>query len=139
MDLEHDIDAVLVELDDLGFDPRCKPALAAIKLEDPVHVGARRGPGEDLPRSFLDLRRDLVVFEALVALKDDAVDDRVFADIDDEIAGFGARDCHVGEELRCVKILERLIERRGGVDLARRKVGIGSDRRRLETLVAAEP
>ena len=91
VDLEHDVDAVLVELDDLGLDARGEAALAAIQLEDPVDVGARRRAGEDLPRRELDLRRDLVVLEALVALEDDAVDDRIFAHVDDQVAGLARR------------------------------------------------
>ena len=137
VDLEHDIDAVLVELDDLGLDARREAALAAIEFEDPVDVGANRAAGEDLPRRELDLRRDLVVLEALVALKDDAVDDRVFAHVDDQVAGLGAADRHVGEQLRRVEVLERLIERLGGIGLARGEIGIGADRLRLEPLVAA--
>ena len=91
VDLEHDIDAVLVELDDLGLDAGGEAALAAIQLEDPVDVGADRGAGEDLARRKLDLGQDLVVLEALVALEDDAVDDRVFADRDDQVAGVARR------------------------------------------------
>ena len=57
--------------------------IAAIKLEYAVDVGASALAGEDLARSKLDLGQDLVFLEALVALKDDAVDDRIFADRDD--------------------------------------------------------
>ncbi len=105
VDLEHHVDAVLVELNDLGIDARGESSLPPVKLEDPVDIGANCAPGEDLARSELDLRRDLVVLEALVALEDDAVDDRVFADIDDQVAGIGAGDGDVGEELGRVKIL----------------------------------
>ena len=45
IDFEHDIDAVLVELDDLGLDPRGEAALAAIEFEDPVDVRARPRSG----------------------------------------------------------------------------------------------
>ena len=45
VDFEHDVDAVLVELDDLGLDARGEAALAAIELEDPVDVGANRASG----------------------------------------------------------------------------------------------
>ena len=79
VDLEHHVDAVLVELDDLGVDAGGKTALTAVKLKDAVDVGTDRAAGEDLPRGELDLRRNLIVLQALVALKDDAVDDRVFA------------------------------------------------------------
>ena len=40
VDLEHDVDAVLVELDDLRLDAGGEAALAAIELDDPRDVGA---------------------------------------------------------------------------------------------------
>ena len=54
-DLEDDVDAVLVELDDLGLDRGGEAALAAIELDDPGDVGAGLGAGEDLPRREPDL------------------------------------------------------------------------------------
>ena len=45
VDLEHHIDAVLVELDDLRLDPGGVAALAPIELDDPGDVGADRGCG----------------------------------------------------------------------------------------------
>ena len=138
VNLEHHIDAVLVELDDLRFDAGREASLPAIELKDPVDIGADRRAGEDLARRELDLRRDLVVLEALVALQDDAVDDRVFADVDHQVAGVGAGDGDVGEQLGRVEVLQRLIERDGGVGLARRQVRISANRFRLEPLVALD-
>jgi hypothetical protein len=83
LDLEDDIDSVLLELHDLGIDGSGEAALAAIELDDPRDVRARLGPGEDLARRQPDLRRDLVVLDPLVAFKDDAVDDRVLANLDE--------------------------------------------------------
>ena len=45
--LEHHVDAVLVELDDLRLDSRGKPALPAIEIDDPLDVGPDRRAGED--------------------------------------------------------------------------------------------
>ena len=39
VDLEHEIDAVLVELDDLGLDRGGEAAAAAIEVEDALDVG----------------------------------------------------------------------------------------------------
>ena len=61
----------------------------------------------------------------LVALQDDAVDDRIFADGDDQIAGFGAGDDDVGEQFGRVEVLQRLIERFGGICLAGGEIGVG--------------
>ncbi len=97
----------------LGSTDRRESALAAIKLDDPVDVGADLGAGEDLARRKLDFRRDLVVLDPLVALKDDAVDHRVFANRDDQVAGIGAGDHDVREQFGRVEVLQRLIERFG--------------------------
>src|SRR4029079_7108869 len=127
VDLEDDIDAVLVELNDLRVDARGESTLAAIQFEDAVDVGANRAAREDLPRRELNLRRDLVLLEALVALEDDAVDDGILAHVDDEVTCLGAADRHVGEELCRVQILQRLVERRGRIGLAGREVRVGAD------------
>ncbi len=137
INLEHHVDPVLVELDDLGLDPRREAALPAIQFENSLDVRADRRAGEDLTRGKLDLGQDLVVLEPLVPLEDDAVDDRILADLDDEVAGARPGDRHVREQLGRVEILERLVERPGGVGLARGEIGIGADRLRLEPLVAA--
>src|SRR3546814_2595132 len=99
IDLEDEVDAVLVEFDDLGLDGGRKPALAAIQLDDAGDVGADLGTGEDLARGEANFRRDLVVLEPLIALQDDAVDDRVLADLDRERALVVA-DLDVSEQFR---------------------------------------
>ena len=53
----------------------------------------------------------LVFLEALISLENDAVYHRILADVDHEIASFGAGDIDVGEELGRVKVLQRLVER----------------------------
>ena len=118
-DFEHQVDAVLVELDDLGLDRGGEAPAALVQFDDPVDVAANLGAGEDLARGKPDLGLDLVVLDALVAFKDDAVDDRIFLDLDDQLAGVGAGDDDVGEQLGRVEILERRIERFGGIFLAR--------------------
>ena len=79
VDVENDIDAVLVELDDLGFDGCGEPALTLVKLDDPGNVGADFGARVDLARGKLDLGVDLLILEPLVAFEQDAVDDRILA------------------------------------------------------------
>jgi hypothetical protein len=135
-DLEDDVDAVLLELDDLRLDPGGEAALAAVELDDPGDVGARLGAGEDLARRELDLGVDLLVLEPLVALEDDAVDDRVLADLDDDVAGIAAEDLDVGEQLGVVEVADRLIELLAVVGLADPKLHVGEDGLGLEPLVA---
>ena len=120
-DLEHQVDAVLVELDDLGFDRGGEAALALVQFDDPVDVGADLRTGEDLARGKPDLGLDLVVLDPLVALQHDAVDDRIFAHLDDDRAGVGAEELDVGEQFGRVEILQRRIERLGGIGLAGRR------------------
>ena len=45
-DLEHEVHAVAVQLDDLGLHRGGEPALPAIDVEDALHVGLRAGAGE---------------------------------------------------------------------------------------------
>ena len=56
-------------------------------------------------QSVLVALHDLVVLDALVAFKNDAVDDRIFADRNDQVAGFGPGDHNVSEQLGGVEIL----------------------------------
>ena len=81
--------------------------------------------------------RDLVVLEAPVALEDDAVDDRILADLDDEVAGVDAGDLDVGEQFGREQVAQRLVEPLVVIGLAGAQRGVGQDRLRLEPLVAA--
>jgi hypothetical protein len=62
VDLEHQIDAVLVQLNDLCVDRRGKSALTAIEFEYALKVALHLGAGKDHPRPQLDLGlEDLVI------------------------------------------------------------------------------
>ena len=137
VDLENEIDAILLKVDDLRFDPRSEAALALVKLDNALDVRADLGAGKDLARLQLDLRDDLVVLDALVTLQDDAVDDRILSHGDDDIARLGTGDDDVGEKLRRVELLQRGIEGLGRITLARGEICVRTDRVRLETLIAA--
>ena len=82
VDLEHEVDAVLVELDDLGLDPGGVAAVAAVELEDAADGVLDPGAGVDDARPELDLVGQDVVVEPLVALERDPVDDRVLDHLD---------------------------------------------------------
>src|SRR5206468_7735526 len=112
----------LVELNNLGLDAGRKTALPAVKLENSIDVCSDRRAGEDLARREFDLGRDLVFLEPLITLKDDAVDDRVLANVDHEIAGFAAGNCDVRKELGRVEVLEGLVQSLGSIGLARRQI-----------------
>ena len=97
VDFKDQIDAVLVELDGFRLDRGGEAAAALVQLDDPVDVAANLGTGENLPRGEPDFGLDLVVLDALVALEHDAVDDRILANRDGQVAGLGAGDDDIGE------------------------------------------
>ena len=135
VDLEHHIDAVLVELDHLGIDGRGEAALPLVEFDDARDVGADLRAGEDLTRRELDLGPDLVFLQPLVAFEDDAVDDGVFRHLDRQRAIVVA-DLIILEQFGRRQILERLIEHRTVIGLPHAQAQIGEDRLCLEPLVA---
>ena len=94
---ENHIDPILVKLDDLRLDPGTIAALTTIEFDDPGDVGTCARTGEDLPRRKPDLGIDLVVLEAAIAFENDAVDDRIFTHLNDDVTGFDAAYLHVGK------------------------------------------
>ena len=138
VDFEHQVDAVLVELDNLGIDGRGEAALALVQFDDPLDVGTDLRTGKDLARREPDFGGDLVRLDALVALEHDAVDDRVFLDRDHQIATVGARDDDVGEQLGRIEVFQRGIELLGGIDLPRDEVRISAHGLGLEALGALD-
>src|SRR6185312_16649777 len=75
VDLEHQIDAALLQPDDLGLDGRVVAAAAAIDAEQALDVGLHAGPGEDLARLGLHLVAQLVVVDLAIALERNAIED----------------------------------------------------------------
>ncbi len=134
-DFEHDIDAVLFEHHHFRFDRSGKAALALVQLDDAGNVGADFGTGEDLARGQFDFGQDLVFLEALVAFKDDAVDHRVFFDLNNHIAAIVAQR-YIGEQFGGVEVFQGLIAQRLRIGLARAQADIGQDRIGFETLRA---
>jgi hypothetical protein len=65
-DLEHHVDAVLVESDHLWIDDRGEAALAAIALYDPADILPDRRARKNLARGELDFLGDLIAFQRLL-------------------------------------------------------------------------
>ena len=107
LDLEHEIDAVVRQLDDLGIDRDVETAAAMIDFDDALHVGLHRRPRQRAARLRLNFRRELVVLGLLVALEGDPVDDRVFDHRDDDPAA-GVTDADVGKQAGGEERLEGL-------------------------------
>ena len=134
-DFIDDIDAVLIQHHHLGLYRSGKPALALVQLDNPGHVGANLGAGENLPRGKLDLGRDLVFLETLVALKNDPVNDRVLLYLNRHSAIVVA-DLDVGEQLGRVEVFQGLIGRNLRIRLAQPQFDIRADRIGFEPLGA---
>ncbi len=136
IDFEDDIDAVLIELNQLGLDRCSKATLALVQLDDTGHVGAHLRTRIDLPRRELDFRLNLVVLQPLVPFQDDTVDDRVFAHFDGDIAVHVA-DADIGKQFGCVQVFQSLVG--GGLcpGLARSQADVGTHGIRLEPLGAS--
>src|SRR4029450_11537852 len=82
--LEHEIDAVVWQLDDLRFDANIETSAAAVHFDDAGGVGLHDGTRERAAFLRLDFRLELLVLDLFVALESDAVDDRIFRDGDDQ-------------------------------------------------------
>ena len=127
VDLEDEVDAALVELDDLGVDRRVVAAAAAIDGQDAFDVGLHARAREDLARLRLHLVAQLVVLDLAVTLEGDAVDDRVLGDLHDQGRALHV-DHDVGEKAGREQRLQRAVGRRRIVGLAFLELEIGADR-----------
>jgi hypothetical protein len=127
-DLEHDVHAVLVQRHHLRIDHRRETALAPVQFEDPADILPDRGARKDLARGELDLLGDLVALQRLVTLDDHAVDDRVLADAQHDVAIRNAGDRIIREQVAGLQILQRLVERLGGVRDADAQLGVAQHR-----------
>ena len=132
-DLEHQVDAVLLQLDDLRLDGGGEAAVAAIQFEDALDVVLDLGAGVDHARPQLRLGLHLLVLEALVTLEGDAVDDGVLDDPHDQIGSVPA-DGDVGEQAGVEQGLQRLVHALGVVDVALGDGHVGLDSLDLDAL-----
>ena len=91
VDLEHEIDAVVRQLDDLGLDADVEAAAAPIDLDEARDVRLHDRARKRAAFLRLDFGLELLVLDLLVALEGDAVDDRILDDRDDQPAALDAR------------------------------------------------
>ena len=109
VDLEHEVDAVLRQLDDLRFDARGESTLTAIDVEDTLHVRLHLGAGENRARLQLHLALEARLLDLAVTLKCDAINDRILDHRDDQSRA-GAIDAHIAEEPRREQRLQGLVD-----------------------------
>ena len=134
-DLEHHVDAVGIEVDDLGIDLCAVEALAPVDVEDALNVGLHARAGIDGARLELHLRGEGFVVDLPVAFKGDVAHDRVFDDDNDDGAPLPP-DTNVLEQAGGKQDLQRFVDLGGIVAVARRKSEVRADRLRLYPLVA---
>jgi hypothetical protein len=111
-DLEHQVDALLRQLDHLRGHRGADPARAAVELDDPLDVGLHLGLGEDAARANGHLVAQLVFLHRGIPLEDDLVDDRVLDHLHHQFRALQL-DLHVGEQLGAGQGLQRQVEARG--------------------------
>ena len=96
VDLEHQIDAVVRQLDDLRLDGHVEAAAAVIDFDDALHVGLHGRLRQRAARLRLHFGFELLVLGLLVAFEGDPVDHRVFDHRDHQPAA-GTIDADVGK------------------------------------------
>ena len=95
--LEHQINAVLRQLDHLGLDLRRKAPRAPIKFQNALHVGAHLGAGVDGARLDPHFLAEFFIIKLLVAFKGQPVDDGILHHIDSQHR-IAAGNGHVGKK-----------------------------------------
>ena len=126
LDLEHEIDAVVRQLDDLRLDADVEAAVAPVDLDDALHVGLHGRTRQRAARLRLHFVGELVVLELLVAFERDPVDHRIFDHGDDQPAA-GLVDAHVLEQAGGIERLERLVDLVAVEAFARVEPEVGAD------------
>jgi hypothetical protein len=74
----------------------------------------------------------------LLPSRHNAVDHRIFAHLDDDVAGVGAADRHVGEQFGRIQVAQCLIEPFGRIGLAHAQGHVRNHRFRLEPLITGD-
>ena len=135
VDLEDEIDAALLELDDLRLDRRVVPTAAAVDRQDTLDVRLDPCPGEHLAGPGLYLVAQLVVVDLVVTLEDDAIDDRIFRHLDHQ-----GGSLHVDDDVRIKSRSEQGLQRPVGsgriIGLPDLELQVGADGLRLGANIA---
>ncbi len=137
IDLKHDINPVLVQLNHLGFDAGSKTALALVQLDNASHIGPHFRAREYLTRSQPDFRPDGIILDPFIAFQQNPVDHRVLDNINDDGAGIIA-DADILEQFGLEQVFERLVSRFLCISLANPQFHVGEDGAGLEPLRAID-
>ena len=137
VDREDQVDAVLRALDDLRIDGGGEFAVAAIELDDALHVGLHLGAREDRTRLHLHFLGQVLFGDLVVTFEHDLVDDRVFDDVDGQRRAVPI-ELHVGEKAGGEQGLQRSVDGLLVIRIADMDRHVGKNSRRLDALRARD-
>src|SRR5262249_10365003 len=136
-DFEDEIDAIIRELDDLGFDVHVETAAAAVDLDDASRVSLHDGTRERPSFLGLDFRFQLVILDLLVGLNCSAVDDRIFGHGNGQASALNRRP-DILEQTGGNERLHAFVDLEGVQLTAWSRPEIGADGVGLDPLVALD-
>ncbi len=108
VDLEHEIDPIFGELNDLGLDGRSEPAMPTIQIENARDIVLHSGSGVHDARTQLDLGREVLLVDLVVTLEGDPIDDRILDHPDDQGVPDSAK-IHISKKPGGEQRLQRLV------------------------------
>ena len=111
--------------------------MPAVEVEDTLDVGLHPRAGVNDTRALLDFGIEILVVELVVSLERDAVDDRVFDDLDDKGVADPAQ-IHVGKQTGCEQRLQRRVQLFVIPRFSRLDLKIRTHRLRLDPLSAED-
>src|SRR6185437_6433041 len=136
-DLEHEIHAVLFELDDLRLDVGGKTALAAVDVENALHIGLGLGARKDRSRLELHFSDQRSGVDLAVALEGDLSDDRIFLEDHDDRRTLGL-DRNIGKQTGREQSLDRTIDLRGAIRITHVELQVRAHGFGLDAPIAAD-
>lgn len=134
-DLEHQIDAVLLKLDDLRLHLGGETAAAAVDLQQALDIFLNPRAGIDTARSKLYLAAQILVVEDVVTLEVDTVDHGVFYHLHDHPVAFDI-DGDVGKQAGGEQFLQGTVQRNRIHAVAPTHEKVGPYGLRLDALIA---
>src|SRR5581483_2394891 len=136
VDLENQVAAAVLPLDNLRIDAHVVAAAPAIHFDDALGVGLHRRHAQRPARFRLNFCGKDFVLDLLVALESDPVDHRVLDDGHDQAAAAAHVDLDVGEKPGRVERLQRVVNLDRIDALARANADIAADRFDIDAAIA---
>src|SRR5262249_55002152 len=135
VDLEHQIDAAVGQVDDDRIDADVIAAAASIDLDDALDIGLNHRPRKRAPLARLNLKLELIVLDPGIPFKRDAIDDRIFSHPHDDAAAHGL-NANVLEQPRRQQRLVGFVDLEGPNSPVRSRLEIGTNGVGLDSPIA---